>query len=80
MFFSFNTNRTAFIGLISALYLGGLSSAVKAEAPVSDMPVVLAESPVSDSPKVDSAVSVEGDTEQWSIHGQLTCSPEIVRS
>jgi len=72
MFFSFNTNRTAFIGLISALYLGGLSSAVKAEAPFSDMPVVLAESPVSDSPTVDSQVSVEGETEQWSIHGQST--------
>jgi high affinity Mn2+ porin len=72
MFFSFNTNRTALIGLISALYLGGLSSAVKAEAPVSDMPIVLAESPVSDSPTVDSQVSVEGETEQWSIHGQST--------
>jgi len=72
MFFSFNANRTAFIGLISALYLGALSCAVRAEAPASDMPIVLAESPVSDSPKVDGAVSVEGETEQWSIHGQST--------
>ena len=72
MFFSFNTNRTAFIGLISSLYLGALSCTVRAEAPVSDMPTVLAESPVSDSPKVDSSVSVEGETEQWSVHGQST--------
>lgn len=72
MFFSFNTNRRALIGLVSALYLGALSCAVRAEAPASDMPIVLAESPVSDSPKVDGAVSVEGETEQWSIHGQST--------
>ena len=72
MFFSFIANRTAFCTLISALCLVGLSLPVYAESPVSDTPIVLAESPVSDSPKVDSAVSVDGDTEQWSIHGQST--------
>ena len=72
MFFSFITNRTAFCTLVSALCLVGLSLPVHAESPISDTPIVLAESPVSDSPKVNSRVSVEGDMEQWSIHGQST--------
>ena len=72
MYFSFNPSHKGFISLAGTFCVIGLSLPVHAESPVTDTPIILAESPVSDSPKVDSAVYVEGETEQWSIHGQST--------
>ena len=72
MFFSLNLSRIGLISFVGTLYLGALSSTARAEASVSDAPIILAESPVSDSPKVDSSFAIEGNTEQWSIHGQST--------
>lgn len=57
--------------LLGLIFLLACVSA-HAEAPVSDAPIVLAEAPVSDTPKVNSPVAIEGETEQWSIHGQST--------
>jgi hypothetical protein len=45
--------------------------ALLAEAPVSDSPILLAAAPVSDSPYADEP-HADGQTEQWSIHGQST--------
>jgi hypothetical protein len=72
MFLSIKLNHIGAISLISTLFMVGMPIPVNAESPVSDAPLILAESPVGDSPKVDSSVYVEGETEQWSIHGQST--------
>ena len=72
MFFSFITNHTAFLSVVSTLCLVGLSLPAHAESAVSDTPIVLAESPVSSAPTVDSQIALKDDTEQWNIHGQAT--------
>ena len=63
-------------GILKALLLPPLSlgifTSTYAESPVSSAPILLAESPVSSAPIVDDHSPLEGETEQWSIHGQTT--------
>ena len=70
--FGINFNLCLLKGLLLSVFsLGGFLSAY-AESPISDAPILLAVAPVSDLPEVDETNAVEGETEQWSIHGQST--------
>jgi len=53
------------------LLILGVSCAAFAESPVSSAPVLLAAAPVSDTP-IAEEMDNDGETEQWSIHGQAT--------
>ena len=60
MFWSIKLSRTAFLYSAIVFCLAGWTLAAYAE------------SSVSDTPRVDSLAPLEGDTEQWNIHGQGT--------
>ena len=70
--FGININLCALKALHITLFALWTFTSVHAESPVSNAPILLAESPISVNPKINSEVTVEGDTEQWSIHGQST--------
>ena len=70
--FTISSIRRGLIRSSGAACFIAICSTVNATSPVSDTPIILAESPVSSAPKVDSQIALEGDTEQWSIHGQVT--------
>jgi hypothetical protein len=66
-------SKNTILSIISLpLVITGLLSPARAESPVSDTPIILAKSPVSSAPTVDSPITLESATEQWSIHGQAT--------
>jgi high affinity Mn2+ porin len=58
--------------LLLSIFMLWICSTANAESPVSDTPIILAESPVSSAPTINSSSPLAGETEQWSIHGQIT--------
>jgi high affinity Mn2+ porin len=70
--FGINVNFRLVKGLLLTLITLWTYSSAYAEAPVSDAPTLLAVAPVTDRPEINESHEVEGETEQWSIHGQLT--------